>query len=182
MRRCLLPLLATALLAAGCGPEPVPQRLDVPLPAAQGSWQLGWNEAYGENGAVLRFRVESFRVTRTGWAARIAFANETEAAWTVAPSFGVMLFADDDLERVQAAAEAGRLPAPRRARTLLPEPPAQLAAGERWEGTVSAHGSLPAGAWVRVVFGTFRALGTPPEGMQPVVSWITDEAHRLPPR
>ncbi|HVM70060.1 MAG TPA: hypothetical protein VM204_09545, partial [Gaiellaceae bacterium] len=133
MRRCLLSLLALALLA-GCGAEPRAQRVEIPLPAAQGSWRLGWNETYGEDGAALRFRTDSFRVTRSGWAAQVAVANETEATWAVEPGgFGLMLFADGDLERFEADANAGRLPPPRRARAVVPEPPRELAPGARWE-------------------------------------------------
>jgi hypothetical protein len=185
--RCLgaplaLASVALALAASGCGAEPEARRLEPSQPAQPGEWRVGWNETYGEGNAALRFRVEAFRVTRQGWAADVVVANETPTAWRVDPlGFGVLLFADDDLAQLERDSRDGALPPPRRARTFAPSPPEELAAGGRWRATISAPGKLPAGAWVRVLFGTFTAVGKPPRGLHPVVSWITDAAHRLPP-
>ena len=57
-----------------------------------------------------------------------------------------------------------------------------LQPGIEWRGTISAPGKLPAGAYVRVVFGPFVAASEPPEGLQSPVVWITDHAHRLASR
>ena len=54
-----------------------------------------------------------------------------------------------------------------------------LAPGATWSGEISARGSLPARAWVRLSFGAFVAVGDPPEGVEPRVVWITDHAYPL---
>ena len=182
MRRSLLPLLAAVALLAGCGSEGDSRPVEPAVAAAPGSWRVGWNETYGEGDAVLRFRVESFRVTQDGWAAEVAVSNETQLTWEIEPEFGLMLFANADLEQLERDSQAGRLPPPRRARRLVPEPPQRLGPGERWEATISAPGSLVAGSWVRIVFGVFTTEDDPPGEMQQVVSWISDGAQRLPPR
>jgi hypothetical protein len=44
---------------------------------------------------------------------------------------------------------------------------------------MSAPGALVADSWVRVVFGTLIAVGKPPEGLEEVFVWITDNSYRL---
>jgi hypothetical protein len=44
---------------------------------------------------------------------------------------------------------------------------------------MSARGSLVAGSWARVVFGTLVAVGKPPEGLEEMLIWITDESYEL---
>ena len=48
-----------------------------------------------------------------------------------------------------------------------------------WKGEISARGSLVAGSWARVVFGTLVAVGKPPEGLDETLIWITDETYQL---
>ena len=54
-----------------------------------------------------------------------------------------------------------------------------LAPNQTWRATISAPGSLADGTYVRVSFGPLRAKGEPPEGMRPIVVWITDRSYRL---
>ena len=61
-----------------------------------------------------------------------------------------------------------------RSSTFLPD-------GETWKGRISARGALPAGAFVRIVFGPFIAVADPPKGMDERVIWITDHALELGP-
>jgi hypothetical protein len=92
-----------------------------------------------------------------------------------------MLFATGELQELEDAARAGGLPPTREAEAIEPEPPAVLAPGARWQARLSARGALPAGSWVRVVFGPLRAEEEPPEGLDPTVVWITDSSYRLRP-
>jgi hypothetical protein len=185
-RRLLCGCLAALalVLGAGCGTEPEQQPVRLAQPAPPQTAALDWRESYGAEGQALRFQVDALRVTADGWAADVAVVNDTRLAWRierrgVASRFGVQLFADDDLEALEEASQEGRLPPERRARLFEPEPPAVLQRGVEWRGTISAPGRLPAGAYVRVVFGPFVAASEPPEGLQSPVVWITDHAHRL---
>jgi hypothetical protein len=67
----------------------------------------------------------------------------------------------------------------RAANRFAPELPKILEPKAAWEGTISAPGALVAGSWARVVFGTLIAVGKPPEGLEEVFVWITDNAYEL---
>jgi hypothetical protein len=174
-------LLVTALLLAGCGTtatEPVQQA----RPAEPQRAELKWRERYPPTGPGLRFAVDTLVVNRDGWSAEVAVTNDTGISFEVDPNrrqFGLMLFESSSLEELERASRDGSLPAPRLAATLQPDPPEVLGPGETWRATISAPGALADDSWVRVVFGPFSALDDPPEGMEPVVSWITDRSHRL---
>jgi hypothetical protein len=182
-RRLLACLALVALAPLGCGGETESQPLRASRPAPAQAATVGWREAYGADGQARRFVVERLAVTEEGWTADVAVVNDTRLPWRIergpASRFGVQLSADDDLEALEEAGREGRLPPERRARTFEPEPPAVLQAGAEWRATISAPGSLPAGSYVRVVFGPFVAVREPPEGLQSPVVWITDHAHRL---
>lgn len=180
MRRTVL--LAVVLLA-GCGgaePKPVaPARSAEPQQA-----ELGWRESYPKAGARLVFEVEGLDVGRDGWSVEVAVTNRTTIAFELGGTavdlgYGVMLFRTGDLEELERAAQDGTLPAVRRAETISPKPPTRLEPGASWRATLSAPGALAARSWLRVTFGPLVAVGDPPEGMEPVVFWITDLAHRL---
>ena len=180
----VLVALVTALLAVGCGestvsPAPVVQ---APPQAAE----LAWNERSPATGPHLLFRVRRFAVTTGGWETDVEVENRTDVTWEMATdpvavgqSFGIMLFATGDLAEVEQRNRSGDLPGLRAAQSFDPELAARLAPGASWRGTVSAHGSLAARRYVRVVFGPLVADGSPPSGMPAHFVWITDHAYRL---
>ena len=132
----------------------------------------------------LRFAVDSLTVRADGWSAEIGITNSTRSSFELGVdpaqlSFGLMLFATGELEELEQANRQGRLPTVRLAARIEPPPPDLLAPGATWRATLSAPGSLADGSWVRVTFGPLRAVGDPPEGLEPVVLWITDRSHRL---
>jgi hypothetical protein len=181
MRRPLI--LAAALWLAGCGgaePEPLrPARAAEPQQA-----QLGWRENYPASGQRLVFVVEALTVHKDGWSVDVAVTNSTRITFEAGGSrvnlaYGLMLFATGDLAELEDAARGGGLPPVRRAATIEPEPPEVLEPNQTWRATLSAPGSLADGSYVRVSFGPFQAEGEPPEGIEPVVVWITDRAYRL---
>lgn len=176
-------LLTAVALLVGCGPvQREPTALRGPAEPQQAT--LGWQESYGAGDEVLRFEVASLEVRPDGWAARVAIANDTGIPFELgkrplAFRFGLMLFADGLQETLDEANRTGALPPLREAATIEPPPPDVLAPGERWESTLAAPGALADGSYVRVVFGTLFAVGTPPGEMQPTVIWITDRSYRL---
>ena len=184
VRRLLLAAAVAALLA-GCG-RVVEERAAAPGggPAPPQSAELGWVERYGKNGAGLVFRVDELVVEADGWRARIGLENDTGVTWDVGDrallrEFGLMLFVTGTQEELDDRNQAADLPPVRPARRYDPPLPAALAPGERWTGTISAPGSLPAGRWARVAFGWLIARDDPPDGLRSRVFWITDHAYRL---
>ena len=183
MRRtlCLLAVLLLTGCAAAAEPEPV-----VPARAAEPRHvQLDWRERYPSTGGErIRFTVDELDVRAGGWSVEIAVTNSTGSSFELAVnqaelSFGLMLFRTGSLADLEEASRENRLPAPRLAATMKPAPPDVLNPGATWRSTLSGPGSLADGSYVRVVFGPFRAIGEPPEGMEPVVVWITDRSHKL---
>ena len=182
MRRRLL--LVAVLLLAGCGDGGKLEPVDESRAAEPQRAELHWRESYPSSGQRLIFAVDSLEITAKGWSADIAVTNSTAIPFDLGavpdPSaFGLMLFANDNLDELEKAAKNGRLPPPRTATRFDPAPPDMLAPKQTWRGTISAPGSLADSAYVRVSFGPLVAKGDPPEGMRPTVVWITDRSYRL---
>lgn len=189
-RPALSVLLLSAVLAAGCGgatfiPSSVP-----PAASAQRA-TLGWVESAGSPTSRLVFRVRSFTVKPGGWAADISFTNDTSATFSIEHAndvldegLGIMLFDSGSHGELERRNTQQALPVLRRAATFTPTLPASLAPHATWSGTASARGALPAGLWVRFVFGTFVPRKEMPdslkrEGVRDFLIWITDHAHQL---
>ncbi|MCZ7588523.1 MAG: hypothetical protein M5U27_06625 [Gaiella sp.] len=180
----VLVALGAGALAVGCGASPVtpPPVVAAPPQAAE----LAWNERSPATGPHLVFRVRRFAVTAQGWEADVEVENRTTVTWELATdrvavgqSFGIMLFATDELAELEERNRSGDLPGLRAAQSFVPELAATLTPGASWRGTISAHGNLAAGRYVRVVFGPLVADGSPPAGMPARFVWITDHAYRL---
>lgn len=147
--------------------------------------ELDWRETYGEGSEQLVFTVDRIEVTATGWAATIGIENSSSAGWELVPNatpdgtFGLQLFDTADPEELAERNREGTLPAVRAATRFEPELIPILEPGARWEGRMSARGSLVAGATTRVVFGTLLTVGKPPKELDEKVVWITDHAYTL---
>lgn len=158
--------------------EPLPTAAPAPPQRAE----LGWVERFPDQGPALVFEVRALAVTSEGWEADVAIRNDTEVSWQLGESsrsFGVMLFATAAQDDLQRLVDAGDLPGLRSATVYRPPPPTVIEAGTAWAGRISAPGSLAAGRWVRVAFGTLVALGEPPADLPESVQWITDRTYRL---
>jgi hypothetical protein len=147
--------------------------------------ELGWRETYGTGPERLVFTVDRLEVTETGWSARVGIENDSSVGWELAPgaspegSFGLQLFETGDIEELEERNRDGTLPAVRAATSYAPTLPPLLEPGDSWEGEISARGALVAGSWARVVFGTLVAVGKPPDELDEMVIWITDNAYEL---
>lgn len=147
--------------------------------------QLGWREVFGDPGEQLVFVVDYLEVTENGWRAKVAVENHTSVSWELSPgavpdgSFGLALFETGDAKELEERNNARTLPSVRAATRYEPELAGTLEPDDSWKGVMSARGSLVAGSFARVVFGTLIALGKPPEGYAETLVWITDSAHRL---
>lgn len=146
---------------------------------------LDWRETHGSVGEQLIFTVARLEVTETGWSARIGIENDSSVGWELAPgatpdgSFGLQLFETGEAQELEDRNRNGTLPAVRAATGYAPALPGVLEPGASWAGEISARGSLVAGSWARVVFGTLVAVGKPPEGLEGTLIWITDESYEL---
>jgi hypothetical protein len=148
--------------------------------------RLDWREVHGEPGEQLVFSVDSIEVTETGWRAVIGIENDTSAAWEISPgalpdgNFGLALYETGDAEELDKRNRSGTLPPVRAATRYDPALAKTLEPGGSWEGEISARGSLVAGSFARVVFGTLIAIGKkPPPGYGQNFVWITDSAYEL---
>jgi hypothetical protein len=182
-RAVLVLATAVALLASGCAQDSKPFE---PVAAAPPqSADVAWTESFPEAGPALIFRVGTVRIRTDRWEADISIENQTDLRYEIPSAgsakrlFGVMIFEDDDLDELKRRSESGELPTIRSAQSALPEIPSVIAPGQRWTGTIAAAGSLPAGQWLRVVFGPLTVQGEVPEGVEPGITWITDHATRL---
>jgi hypothetical protein len=183
----LLTALALALgvaAASGCGGDKatLPPATAAPVQEAT----VDWMERTAKSGPKLVFGVRKVRILDDGWSADVSIRNDSGIPWHFGQSrdaaslyFGVMLFVTGKLDEVEQRDRTRDLPGIRRAQTVTPPPPPVLGPGETWEGTIAAPGSLAAGRWLRVVFGTLYPDGDPPEGLPRQLVWITDNAHRL---
>jgi hypothetical protein len=178
------PLFVLAvLLLAGCGSAKL-EPVDASRAAEPQRAELNSRESYPSSGERLVFVVHTLEITTKGWSADIAVTNSTAISFDLGavsePSaFGLMLFANGNLDELIEASANGRLPAPRLAARFDPPPPDVLAPKQTWRATISAPGSLADGAYVRVSFGPLVAKGDPPDGMESRVVWITDRSYRL---
>jgi hypothetical protein len=150
--------------------------------------QLGWRETHGSGDERLVFSVDSLEVRRGGWEAAVGIENESSVPWELVDpieasglSFGLMLLPSGEQSELDRRNEERTLPAVRKAVRFEPALPALLQPGESWDGTISAPGALVADSWVRVVFGPLVSVGSPPDGLEDVVVWITDRTTRLRP-
>lgn len=150
---------------------------------------LGWRETFGEADERLVFTVDSLEVKPGGWEASIGVENESSVPYEVGgPSaavtrmtFGLLLLSSGEQAELDRQNANGTLPPVRRAVRFEPALPPVLEPGRSWRGTMSAPGALVADSWARVVFGPLVSVGSPPDGLEERLAWITDRTYRLRP-
>ena len=145
--------------------------LGAPVGAANAA-TVHWNEtAKNGSASVMRFKVDSFTFTKTGWNAKVSLRNVSKTTIKIGNNFGAAIFSDHvttDLSQVAGFALA---------QSFSPARPTELKPGQSWSGTISGTGHLKASSatrYARVVFGPL--VGMP--GQKGPVFWVTD--HWLP--
>lgn len=164
--------LAAGLALAG-GALAAPARSAAPAASAATSAgasvvQLGWVEKMNRDAQTrLVFRFRTLTTTAKSWSATVEVTNTGTGAIAVQRTqFGLAEF--------DAATNYSQPTRVLRATALLPAPPARLAPGATWKGTLSGTGKPDERLYVRVVLGPF-ASSTSPQGF----SWISDHARHV---
>ena len=148
--------------------------------------ELGWRETYG------RPRRAGSSSRSTGSTSRRPAGARASASRTTPRSAGSSRRARRPRDRSACScsrpatsrssrSETGTTRCRRSARRRATRPRCQRSSSPAtsWEGEISAPGALVAGSWARVVFGTLVAVGKPPDELEEMVIWITDNAYEL---
>jgi len=171
---------AVAFLAAGCG-----SGSGVPVASPQ-VLRLGWHEDCGTKADRLPIVTRRLVIGRGRWRVDLSFRNETRIGlYVIRPHFpgqtffGLEPFRTGSLEEVRRRAALGTVHVEALADRFRPYRPALISPGERWSGSFSGPGALPAGVPVRVVLGRFVPLGPVPPGLYDGFLCISRRAVRL---
>lgn len=169
-----------AAMTAGCGNgRPVPS-------ARPQSVSLGWHENCGTRANPIPVTTRRLVVSPRRWRVELAFRNGTTVTLSVVRPhsvggtyFGLEPFETTSrreiLERAKASAAKPRTIADQ----FAPATPRILAPGDRWAGSFSGPGSLPAKTPLRVVLGRFVVAGDVPTGFFESFLCISDHVVRL---
>jgi hypothetical protein len=160
-----IPCLALLFVTA-CG-ETTP-----PAPVARKQVrELGWHENCGTRAHPIPIETRRLLVGKYRWTVELAFRNETGVTLSVVRPhvpggtyFGLEAFETasphEVLERVERnAAKTGWL-----ADGFTPSRPGLVRPGQRWSGSFSGPGDLPAATPIRVVLGRFDITESIPPG------------------
>ena len=157
--RCELALIGVAVLA-GCGSSSTGRS------ARPQVVRLGWHENCGTRARPLPIETRELAVTRRRWRVDLAFRNGTGVSvFVLRPHavgetlFGLSPYSTTSLSEVLKRAETAEAKPRTFADRFRPSTPTLLAPGERWSGSFSGLGPLPAATPIRVVLGRFAFTG-----------------------
>ena len=181
MRRFVgLPCLALLFVTA-CG-ETTP-----PAPVARPQiLELGWHENCGTRTRPIPIETRRLVVGKHRWRVALAFRNETGVTLAVirphvpgGTYFGLESFETASWQEVldrgaRNAAKPGWL-----ADRFTPSRPGPVGPGQRWSGSFSGPGGLPASTPIRVVLGRFVSTGTLPPDFSGGFLCISERVVRL---
>jgi hypothetical protein len=140
----------------------------------------------GPKGRDIEIHVRRLVLRRDGWRVDASIANHTGTAVQVSRphhpnhvQFGVDVFETNRLGEVERRVAQRAMHNNALAERVEPPLPHALEPGERWRGSFSGPGRLPAGRYVRIEFGRFTFPGTVPPGYPARFFCVTDDAPRL---
>jgi hypothetical protein len=181
MRRLVgIPCLALLFVAA-CG-----TRTPLARVASPEVIELRWRENCGTRTHAIPIETRRLFVGKHRWRVELAFRNETGVTLSVirphirgGTYFGLEAFETasqhEVLERVdENAAKPGWL-----ADRFTPARPGPVGPGQRWSGSFSGPGDLPAATPIRVVLGRFVITGAVPPGFPGEFLCISERVVRL---
>lgn len=120
------------------------------------------------------WRVDATVTNRLGRLVGISLPHRRDRA-----RFGLVVLDSSDVAEVEQRARNSALSRGFVADAFEPALPRVLREGEAWAGSFSGPGRLPAGKYVRVLFGRFTLSGDLPSGLIRRFSCVTDYAPRL---
>jgi hypothetical protein len=181
LRPAFVTLGAAALaVAAGCDSSS-PARWARPQVA-----ELRWHENCGTRADPLPIETQRLVVGRRRWRVELSFRNETGVTLSVLRPhalgetlFGLEPFSTTSFREVLKRAETAEAKPRTYADRFRPSTPRLLAPGERWPGSFSGPGKLPAGVPIRVVLGRFVVTEKLPRGFFPGFLCISKRYIRL---
>lgn len=149
--------------------------------------ELDWHENCGTRANPLPIRTNRLIVGRGRWRVWVSFRNQTHTTLGVirphvlgGTYFGLEPFKTGSFREVIERVESGIGAKPRvLADRFVPSRPNLLAPGDRWSGSFSGRGALPAGVPVRVVLGRFVISGPVPPGFSDGFLCISTRVVRL---
>lgn len=169
---CLLLLVALA----GCSGI---QRPTLAPPAEPKDVDLGWVERYAAGQFV--FRVGRLAVGPDGWRANVAVTNNSTSPYRMSPqSFGLVpLDTTSQAELRRLTEDSTRTPPALQPVRVTPAPPALLAPGATYRGTIQGSEVLRSGTVLRALFGPFTRPDARDVTEGADVLWVTDHALQI---
>lgn len=163
----LVPIPCVALLVVtACGSTTPPGRV-----AREQVLELGWHENCGTRTHSIPIETRRLVVGKRRWLVELAFRNGTGVTLAVVRPhvpggtyFGLESFETASYEEVLERAERNEAKPGWLADRFSPSQPGPVGPGQRWSGSFSGPGGLPAGTPIRVVLGRFVSTGAVPPG------------------
>jgi hypothetical protein len=141
--------------------------------------ELSWHEAAGVPGNRLVVDVQRLVIERDGWTVAASIENDTHGILTIGrrhrrdgTEFGLLALPSRWPNAVEKAGPGIF------ATRFAPSAPRRLAPGERWAGTFSGPGPIPARGYVRIELGFF-GTSRPERPLSREFRYITNHAFHL---
>jgi hypothetical protein len=148
--------------------------------------ELGWHENCGTRTHAMTIETRRLVVEKHRWRVELAFRNETGVTLSVTRPhvpggtyFGLETFETASWHEVLERAERHEHIPGWLADRFTPSRPGPVGPGQRWSGSFSGPGGLPAATPIRIVLGAFVSTGALPPGFRGGFLCISERVARL---